>query len=62
MARPPSTPPSSDINGVDEDAARNTDAAIESGQDSGDLARARDRSRGKPVPTTDKGGLDDRSR
>ena len=62
MPSPPKTPPSSDIDGVDEDAARNIDAAIASGQDSGDLERARRNSPGRPPNMKDKKGRDDRSR
>ena len=62
VPKPPKTPPSSDIDGVDEDAAPNTDAAIASGQDSGDLERARRNSPGRPAHTRDEKGRDDRSR
>ena len=61
MPKPPKTPPSTDIDGVDEDAAPNTDAAIESGQDSGDLELARKEAAAKPRHSTDK-GRGDRSR
>ena len=61
MPKPPKTPPSSDIDGVDEDSMDNTDAAIASGQDAKDLARARDQAAAKPdfSPET---SCDDRSR
>ena len=62
MPKPPRTPPSSDIDGVDEDAAPNTDAAIASDQDSGDLERAHRNSTGRPPRSGDGKGLDDRSR
>ena len=62
MPPPPVSPPHSDIDGVDEDEVRNTDAAIESGQDSGDLVRARDEAAGKPDFSSDRGNRDDRSR
>jgi len=61
VPKPPKTPPSSDIDGVDEDAIQNTVAATASGQDTKDLARAREQAAGKPdfSPET---GRDDRSR
>ena len=62
MAKPPKSPPSSDIDGVDEDALRNTDAAIASGQSAKDLGRARDEAAGKPDYSDDRGNRDDRSR
>ncbi len=55
-------PPSSDIDGVDEDELRNTDAAIASGQTPEDLARARDEAAGKPEHSDDRDSRDDRSR
>ena len=61
MARPPNTPPSSDIDGVDEDSVDNTDAAASSGQDTKDLARARDQAAGKPDFSREQ-SRDDRSR
>ena len=61
MAKPPPTPPSSDIDGVDEDAARNTDAAIESGQSSSNLELARKEAAAKPSHSPDD-SKDDRSR
>jgi hypothetical protein len=61
MPRPPQSPPNSDFDGVDEDAWRNTDAAVEAGQDTGDLARARDEAAGKPVELHGR-DRDDRSR
>ncbi|MDQ4087415.1 MAG: hypothetical protein M3177_05335 [Pseudomonadota bacterium] len=48
MPKPPATPPSSDIDGVHQDEALNKDSALQSGQDSGDLERARDEAAGKP--------------
>jgi hypothetical protein len=61
VTKPPKSPPSSDIDGVDEDAVRNTDAAIASGQTTGDLARARDEAAGKPEYSDDRKNRDDRS-
>jgi len=63
VSKPPATPPSSDFDGVDEDQVRNTRAATESGQDSGDLEKARRDSAGKPVERhEDEESRDDRSR
>ncbi|HEX8641882.1 MAG TPA: hypothetical protein VF704_12120 [Allosphingosinicella sp.] len=60
MAKPPPTPPSSDIDGVHEDEAKNTDSARRAGQNTGDLGRARDQAAGKPDFSDDESG-DDRS-
>ena len=62
MAKPPSSPPSSDIDGVHEDEVRNKDAAVEAGQDSGDLARAARKAKGRPDYSDDRPNPDDRSR
>ena len=62
MAKPPASPPSSDIDGVAEDEVRNTDAARASGQDSGDLARAARQEKGRPNHSPDKPNPDDRTR
>ena len=62
MAKPTATPPSSDIDGVDEDEVSSTDAAAAAGQDSGDLARAHDETKARPEPSSDRGNRDDRSR
>ena len=61
MAKPPNTPPSSDIDGIDEDEVRNTDAAVEADQDMEDLARARDEAVGRPEHSDERSN-DDRSR
>jgi hypothetical protein len=61
VPKPPKTPPSSDIDGVDVDAASNVDAAIESGQDSGNLELARKEAAAKPRHSTGR-ARDDRSR
>ena len=60
MPKPPATPPNSDIDGVDEDSTRNTDAAIESGQDGGNLELAREESAAKPAHSSDR-SKDERS-
>ena len=61
MTKPPKSPPSSDIDGVDEDAVRNTDAAIAAGQTTEDLARAREQAAGKPEYSNELDSRDDRS-
>ena len=61
MSKPPKAPPHSDLDGVDEDEKRNVDAAIESGQDSGDLAKAKDEAVGRPPYSKDEKGGDDRT-
>jgi hypothetical protein len=60
MPKPPATPPHSELDGVDEDAARNTDAALASGQDSGNLELARKQAAAKPAHSSNK-SKDDRS-
>ena len=61
MPKPPNTPPNSDLDGVDEDAMRNTDAAVAAGQGTADLERARREAAGKPAHSDDR-SRDDRSR
>ena len=61
MPKPPETPPSSDIDGIDEDEVRAIDAANAAGQDSADLARARAGAAGRPDPD-EAPGRDRRSR
>lgn len=60
MPKPPNTPPNSDIDGVDEDERRNTDAANESGQGPAALERARRQGKGRP-PYSDEESRDDRA-
>ena len=62
MAKPPQTPPASDLEGVDRDKVPNTDTALASGQDAKDLARARKEAAGKPDYRDDEKNRDDRSR
>jgi hypothetical protein len=62
MAKPPATPPHSDIDGVDEDEVRNVDAAVEADQNAGDLERARRDAAGRPDYEEDEDNADDRSR
>ena len=61
MSKPPQSPPSSDIEGADQDAVRNTEAALASGQDAGNLELARKEAVAKPPPSPDR-SADDRSR
>jgi hypothetical protein len=60
MPKPPATPPDSLTDGVHQDRRDNVDAAIEAGQDAGDLDRARDQSPGRPNRSKEK-SADDRS-
>ena len=48
MTKPPKATPHSDLDGIHEDERRNIDVAVETGQSSGDLARARKESIGRP--------------
>jgi hypothetical protein len=48
VAKPPKSPPHSDIDGVHQDEKPNVEAAVETGQDTGNLKLARDESRAKP--------------
>lgn len=61
MPRPPETPPSSDLDGIDEDETSPVDAANAAGQDAADLARAGGEATGRPTPD-ERAGRDDRSR
>lgn len=61
MPKPPATPPDSLTDGVHRDRRSNIDTAIESGQDAGDLARARDEAAGRPGYSGDRPD-DDRSK
>jgi hypothetical protein len=54
VTKPPKSTPHSDLDGVREDQRPNTDSAVDAGQDSADLARARSNSPGRP-PEGDKG-------
>ena len=56
MTKPSKSPPNSDLDGVDEDALRNPDAAI-----AADLARARGEAAARPDFSKEP-GRDDRSR
>ena len=61
MAKPPPTPPHSDLDGVHEDEKRNTDAAPAAGEDAGNLDLARKEAAAKPGHSGE-AGADDRSR
>jgi len=62
MAKPPNTPPHSDLDGVREDELDNIEAANAAGQDAADLKRAAGESKGRPDRSAARGGRDDRSR
>lgn len=62
MAQPPKTTPHSDMTGVHRDEKRVVDSAIEAGQDSGDLARARKETVARPASHDDQPNREDRSR
>ncbi len=62
MAKPPETPPNSDIDGVDEDGRRNLDAAEDGGEATENLARARRQSKGRPPYSNDLSDKDDRTK
>lgn len=62
MPRPPNSPPHSDTDGIHEDEVRNVDAALASGQDTRELARARTEAAAKPDYSGDDENGDDRSR
>ena len=48
MTKPPRTPPNSDIDGIHEDERPNVETAARLGQDSGDVARAKEQSIARP--------------
>jgi|GEM_PF-1308918 len=48
MPKPPASTPHSDIDGVNQDQVRNTDAAVESGQTTANLGLAREEAKGYP--------------
>ena len=60
MANPPKSTPHSDLDGVHRDERPNVETATEAGEDAGDLATARDQSKGKPRYSDDKPGGEDR--
>ena len=62
MAKPPKSPPHSDLNGVREDEVDIIDAAVAADQDAADLKRAAEESKGRPDQSEAGEGRDDRSR
>jgi hypothetical protein len=62
VPKPPQSTPHSDIDGVHQDEDRNVDTANRVGEDSSDLKRAGDHSKGRPPYVDDQPGRDDRSR
>ena len=61
MAKPPSTPPHTDLEGNDRDERGQVDAAARTGQDGRDLERAREEAKGRPKHS-DAASADDRAR
>ena len=61
MSKPPPSSPHSDIDGVHRDEKANVDSAIDAGQDSGDVARAKEQSIGRPKTSDDLPDSGDRS-
>ena len=59
MAKPPTSTPHSDIDGVHEDERPNTETANAVGQDNEDVELAAEESIGRPPRSPDR-GLDDR--
>ena len=55
MPKPPQSTPHSDLDGIHQDERPNVETAVEAGQDSGDLERARKESKGRPPYSNDKG-------
>ena len=62
MSQPPKSTPHSDLEGVHRDEKPNVETAVEAGQGTDDLARARDESAGRPDYRDDLKNRDDRSR
>ena len=60
MAKPPSSPPHSDLDGVHEDEKPNVEAARQAGETTANMKLARDEAKGRP-PHADEEGRDDRS-
>jgi hypothetical protein len=61
MPKPPRSTPHSDIDGVHEDEGPNVDSANAAGQDSSDLAEAKEKSKGRPPTSDDVVTRDDRA-
>ena len=62
MSKPPKSTPHSDIDGVHEDERENTQSAVEAGEDTADLARAKKEAVGRPPYSDDEEAREDRSR
>jgi hypothetical protein len=62
VAKPPASTPHSDIDGVHQDERFNVDSANDAGQDSGDLARAKEKATARPPVSDDQPAREDRSR
>ena len=62
MSQPPKSTPHSDIEGVHRDEKPNVETAVESGQGTETLARARDEAAARPDYSDDVKNRDDRSR
>jgi len=61
VTQPPKSTPHSDIDGVHRDEKPNVESAIEAGEGTGDLARARDEAVARPEHSEDVKNRDDRS-
>ena len=61
MAKPPKATPSSDIDGVHQDEARNTDVAAARGESAETLERAKDGAVARPEHVDDGKNRDDRT-
>lgn len=61
MTKPPKSTPHSDIDGVHRDAKPNVESAVETGQDTKDLALASKESAARPDYSDDVKNRDDRS-
>jgi len=62
VPKPPKSTPHSDLDGVHRDERRNVDSAIDAGQDSGDVARAKEEGVARPPLADDQPPREDRSR
>ena len=59
MAKPPPSTPHSDLDGVHRDERPNIETANEAGQDSGDVARAKEESVARPEAADDRPASED---
>ena len=53
MSKPPPSTPHSDMDGVHQDEKPNVESAIDAGEDSGDVERAKDQSIARPKTSDD---------